>query len=342
MLPESVDRRSMRAGKIVVLKAPMYRWFGAFLAGFGAVFAALPAVRAQTAGNQLGPAVLAATPGPSQLPPQPLQPSDKDTASAIWRFFRDGEWYFAWGYNKEFWAHSDIHVHQGALGNDFTLYGVSAHDDAGLTADPFGPQYSFRIGRFFDDNRNFGLELNFDHTKYETTLGPSVAISGTVAGAPRSGTVQLNNMNFYEVLHNGANHLMFNAVYRLPLIGETNETLSVAAIGRAGVGVMLPHTTDTIFGATNDVGSKSISNAIGFTNGWWQLNGWTTGVEGGFRVVLYKPVYLELTDKIAYAKLYDLPAAQGGTISQSLWMNEIVLTLGFTYDGAALFGHPSP
>ena len=34
---------------------------------------------------------------------------------------------------------------------------------------------------------------------------------------------------------------------------------------------------------------------------WWQVNGWTTGVELGFRFVLYKSVYLELTDKVAYA-----------------------------------------
>jgi hypothetical protein len=55
-------------------------------------------------------------------------------------------------------------------------------------------------------------------------------------------------------------------------------------------------------------------------------------VELGFRAVLYKPLYLEVTDKVAYSYLADLPAFQG-TLQQSLWMNEIVVSLGLTYDG---------
>ena len=57
-------------------------------------------------------------------------------------------------------------------------------------------------------------------------------------------------------------------------------------------------------------------------------------MEFGFRFVVYKSVYLELTDKVAYAYLGDLPAYQG-TLQQSLLMNEIILSLGFTYDGAS-------
>jgi hypothetical protein len=110
--------------------------------------------------------------------------------------------------------------------------------------------------------------------------------------------------------------------------------MSVAALAKVGVGVMLPHTTDTILGLTNNVGSKSIGNAVGFTNGWWQLNGWTTGAELAVRAVLYKPFYIELSDKVAYARLLDLPAVQGN-LQQSLWMNEVVLSLGFTYDGVS-------
>jgi hypothetical protein len=106
----------------------------------------------------------------------------------------------------------------------------------------------------------------------------------------------------------------------------------VAAIGKIGAGLMVPHTTDTIFGMTDDVGQKTLSNALGLHNGWWQINGWTVGAEGGFRVSLLNPVFLELTDKVAYARLVDTPAYQG-TISHSLWMNEIVFSIGYTYDG---------
>jgi hypothetical protein len=277
---------------------------------------------------------------PAALPPPApiqMQSSVQDDASSFVRFFRDAEWYFSWGYNKESFANSDIHVSQPSLGNDFTIHGVQGQDSLQgpgdiFTPDLFGPQYNIRIGRFIDDARTIALEFSLDHTKYNSIVGQTANVTGTIGGVPTNANYQLTNNFFSEQLHNGANHVMINAVYRYPLIGKTNETLSVAAIAKAGIGVMLPHTSDTILGNANNVGNKTLSNAIGLTNGWWQLNGWTTGVEAGFRVVLYKPVYLELTDKLAYAYLGDLPAYMG-TLQQSLWMNEIILSIGFTYDG---------
>jgi len=283
--------------------------------------------------------VMAGTPVHAQTAPGQPQTSDQDRGDGFWRFFREGEWYFSWGYSKQYWAPSDIHVSQPALGNDFTIHDVAGHDEPGgesgiFQGDLFGPQYNIRIGRFINADRTLGVELNFDHSKYTTTVGQTAQVTGLVAGVPTNAYTQLTNQFFSEQLHNGANHVMVNAVYRLPLIGQTNETLSVAAIAKAGVGIMLPHTGDTILGETNNVGNKTLSNAIGLNNGWWQLNGWTTGAEFGLRFVLFKPVYLELTDKVAYARLGDLPAYQG-TIQQNLLMNEIVLSLGFTYDGAS-------
>jgi len=43
---------------------------------------------------------------------------------------------------------------------------------------------------------------------------------------------------------------------------------------------------------------------------------------------------VELTDKIAYSYLGDLPAYLG-TISQSQFMDEVILSIGFTYDGTS-------
>jgi hypothetical protein len=312
-------RRSIQAGVLAVL-------------ALGAV------AQAQPAPGHLQSSVLAVD-TPAQPAPRPVQSPDQGRDNVFLRFFRDGEWYGSWGYSKQYWANSDIHVSQPSLGNDFTIHGVQAHDELSgpsdiFTRDLFGPQYNIRIGRFINAERTVGVELSLDHSKYTTNLGQTALVTGLVAGVPTSANYQLTNQFFSEQLHNGANHLMANAVYRLPLIGQTNETFSVAAIGKAGVGVMLPHTSDTILGYANNVGGKTLSNSVGLTNGWWQLNGWTTGVELGFRVVLWKPVYLELTDKVAYAYLGDLPAYRG-TLQQSLLMNEIVLSLGFTYDGAS-------
>jgi hypothetical protein len=250
----------------------------------------------------------------------------------------NAEWYFSFGTSKQYWGSSDVHVSQPSLGNDFTISGVRGEDDGFAFSkfaqgDLFGGQYNARIGRFINDARTVGIELSLDHTKYATTVGQVAPVNGAINGMPINAPVVLTQQFFNEVLHNGANHLMINGVYRMPLFGELNDTWSVSALGKAGVGVMLPHTTDTILGLTNSVGDKTFGNAVGLTNGWWQLNGWTTGAEAALRFVLCKPVYIELSDKVAYAQLLDLPAVQGN-IRQSLWMNEIVASLGVTIDGS--------
>lgn len=318
----------------------MRRWRCQIHAGLLTVLVGVAAAQAEPASGQMQSAVSAAdASAPAQPAAVQLRPPVHDSDNAFISFFRDGEWYASWGYSKQYWSPTDIHVSQPSLGNDFTVHDVHGSDDFSFSdifsiTDLFGPQYNIRVGRFINDDRTIAVEFNFDHTKYNTNLGQTSQVTGQVSGVPTNAYYQLTNQFFSEELHNGANHVMVNGVYRYPLIGQTNESLSVAAIAKAGVGIMLPHTTDTITGYTNDVGGKTLGNSIGLTNGWWQLNGWTTGVELGFRVVLFKPVYLELTDKETYARLSDLPAYLG-TLQQSMWMNEIVLSIGFTYDGAS-------
>jgi len=298
------------------------RW--SFLAGIAAVLAGA-AIEAQAADLPMPQAAMPAANAPAFVADRPW-----------WRFFTDGEWYFAFGSNKEFWSNTDIHVAQPALGNDFVIHNVTGHDSV-LGAGE-APQYNLRIGRFF--NENWGAELSIDHSKYYTDIGQTAPVTGVI-GSPgpcvAKPSMVLSNTCFSEVLHNGANHIMLDAVYRYGLLGKTNETGSLAAIGKAGVGVMLPHTSDTILGNTVDVGQKTWGNLVGLSTGWWQLNGWTTGFEVGLRYVVFRPFYLELTNKVAYSVFWNLPAFQG-TMSQSLWMDEIILTFGFTYDGTS--AHP--
>lgn len=262
------------------------------------------------------------------------QPAAGESGSAFVRFFRDAEWYFSWGYSKQYWAPSDIHVSQPSQSSNFTIHNVRGTDDPAWSSlfggEPLVAQYNVRIGRFINDT--VAVEVAFDHSKYATVAGQWAYVTGTIGGAPVNGGYQIDDNFFRYLLHNGVNHLMLNLVYRHPLIGKTNETLSLAFIAKAGAGIVLPHAENTILGQNNDVGPKTFANAIGIDSGWWRLNGWTSGVEIGLRLVVFKPVYLELTNKTAYAGLSNIPVFQG-TASHGLWMNETILSLGFTYDG---------
>ena len=250
--------------------------------------------------------------------------------------FWDGEWYFSWGYNRDYWQPSDIHISQKALGNDFTIHNVGAEDFPQWNTGIFNkeltePQFNIRIGHFFDKEKTWGLEFNYDHTKYSTYIDQYARVTGTINGNYVDSTQLLTYDYFHYNLHNGANHVMLNIVKRIPLLLDPNETFSLAAIAKAGAGVMLPHSENKVLGNTNYVGSKEWGNLIGVKNGWWQLNGWTVGVEAGFRFVVCSPIYIEFTDKEAYASLVNIPVYQG-VADQNLWMNELTFSVGYTLD----------
>ena len=292
------------------------------------VFAQLSCIEALSGTNENGcPCICCAEERPG------LSPCvfDETCSNGFLRFIREGEWYFSFGASRESWGRTNIHVSQPSQGNNFTVYNVRAVDDPSWSS-LFGGQYNIRIGTFFDESRTLGVELNFDHTKYTSVIGQTARISGTIAGKPTDANYQLTDRFFSYDLHNGANHLMLNLVKRIPLIGELNEPFSVAGIAKAGVGLMAPHPENVIMGNYSNVGGKEFDNLIGIHRGWWQLDGWTTGIEVGLRVSLTSHVYLELTDKVAFAQLDDVSVYQG-TASHNLWMNEVILSLGFTFGG---------
>ena len=68
---------------------------------------------------------------------------------------RKGEFYFSWGYNTEWYTHSNLNVNQPSLGNNFTFLNISGHDHKGWDEGIFNkaisiPQYNYRIGYIFN------------------------------------------------------------------------------------------------------------------------------------------------------------------------------------------------
>src|SRR5687768_12681951 len=110
--------------------------------------------------------------------------------------WKKGKLYLLWGYNRDWYARSDIHFHNkdgdpNQFNNkgiyDFTIYNVSAHDRPGFDqiTDVINitiPQYNFRIGYFLNDKHDHGIELNFDHAKYIVDDWQTARIKGQVFG----------------------------------------------------------------------------------------------------------------------------------------------------------------
>jgi len=249
-----------------------------------------------------------------------------------------GNWYFSWGYSRQQYAPSDIHVSQPGLGNDFTVHQAAASDFPSSLGDSLSslvqldftnPQENVRIGKFMNPEKTFAIEFSLDHSKYNTNLNQTATVSGTIANAPVNGTRVLDAQTFNYALHNGLNHLMVNAVWLHHLSGPVQQPGDLQLISRVGAGILLPHADNTILGNENQVGPKNVNVCCG-SGDWWQINGWTAGVEVGVRYTIYKSIFLELTQKVAYGALRSVPVFQG-TADQSIWMSEQVLSTGFLF-----------
>ena len=252
---------------------------------------------------------------------------------------KEGNWYFSWGYSRQQYAPSDIHVTQPDIGSDFVVHKARASDFPSSPEDTISslfnldltnPQENIRLGKFLNLEKTFAVELSIDHSKYNVDLGQTVAVTGTVKNAAYNKDMVVTSDNFGYNLHNGLNHVMVNAVWLRHLRGPEKQPGDLQLISRVGAGILVPHADNTIFSNANEVGPKNTNVCCFSSTDWWQINGWTAGVEVGLRYRVYKTMYLELTAKGAYGVLRGVPVYKG-TADQTIWMSEQVLSTGFLF-----------
>ncbi len=241
---------------------------------------------------------------------------------------RSGEFYFSWGYNTEWYTHSNVSVNQPSLGNAFTFVGISGHDHRGWDEGLFSkaisiPQYNYRIGYIFNKKKGLGFELNFDHTKFLFSDNQMTHIKGKMNNHPFDGQVlfasagQGADTSSYYYLNNGANFLLFNIVKRWSLLTNKKQTIRIDGFGKFGVGPVIPHVQDKFFDQPEN-------------DPHFQLGGWNVGVEGAIRATFFQYVYLEYTNKLDYARYSGLKIYQG-TAKQAFGTYEMILNLGICF-----------
>jgi len=232
-----------------------------------------------------------------------------------------GEIYFSWGYNMEWYTHSNIRINQPELGNYYKFNHVRAHDHKGWDDGLFSkaltiPQYNYRLGYIFNEAKGLGVEINFDHTKY-IFADQDVHVTGTMAGAKGTDTtIAFNAANgYYYFLNNGANFLLFNIVKRWHLEQLAHGKIKIDGLAKAGIGPVLPH----------------VENSFNFqkNNPDFQFGGWNTGIEGCIKATFFDYVYLEFSNKVDYARYSHLHIYKGKA-KQAFGTYEMILSLGIT------------
>jgi hypothetical protein len=243
-------------------------------------------------------------------------------ANAQKKKHKGGEFYFSWGYNTEWYTHSNVKVSQPELNNNYELVQVKGHDHRGWDEGLFHkeltiPQYNYRLGYLFNDKRDLGVEINFDHTKYIITDGQVVSVRGTISGSHFDNKIIYStDYGFYYYLNNGANFLLFNIVKRWHWYTDRSQKIKIDILGKAGIGPVIPHVDNSFYGHPNEPG--------------FQFGGWNTGLEGAARATFFRHVYLEFAGKIDYARYSNLKVYKG-TARQAFGTAELILNLGVTF-----------
>lgn len=234
---------------------------------------------------------------------------------------RKKEFYFSWGYNKEWYTNSRVKISQPALGNNYQFINIRGNDhpgwDEGLFKKAFTiPQYNYRLGLFINRKKGLAVEINFDHTKF-IFADQKARIKGVVRGHLVDSSVYFNRLNgYYYYLNNGANFLLFNIVKRWHLFQNKSSSIKLDALGKAGIGPVIPHVENSFEGLPNKPA--------------FQIGGWNMGIEGAVRATFFNYVYLEFANKIDYARYSNLKIFHG-TAKHAFGTYEMILNLGATF-----------
>lgn len=241
--------------------------------------------------------------------------------------------YLSWGYTKALYSKSTIHFkntsmthneYRGKPDNyDFKIYNAHASDrpDLNKIKDVINltiPQFVGRVGYMW--NEKWGIEMNYDHTKYIVNDWQTVHIKGQIDGMPVDKDTIMNPDRFLHFEHtDGANFWMLNAVRKWDLY-KRSKNFCASAVLKPGAGVVFPRTDVTIFG-------QELNND-------WHVAGWIVGVEGGLRLEFLKRGLFELVAKGSYAdyRRCFILGRGNGNADHHFFTAQFTATLGLRFD----------
>ena len=260
-----------------------------------------------------------------------ISQTDAVTSNSVSVKKKKGSIYLMWGYTRATFSKSTIHfadhsnTYYPATGRyheyDFTITDAVAHDSPDFEGikDPVNitiPQFVAHVGYYFNNKKDFGIELSYDHTKYVVTDYQRVHIKGEFNGTAVDKDTTLDPKNLLHFEHtDGANFWMVNFLKRWKFY-EPSKRFNIGLVGKPGAGVVIPRTDVTMMGTR--------------LNNDWHLAGWIVGAEGGIRVEFLKNGVFEFMGKGTYADYTNvLVLGKGnGTAHHHFFTGQLTMTLG--------------
>jgi hypothetical protein len=262
------------------------------------LFSSVAAAQSDSAGN-----------GPRRLP------KAKKTESIP---VSKGTFYFAFGYNKDWYSKTDVRVHDESGDYDFTIHDLTAHDRPHFN-ELFNvaisiPQYGYRIG-YWMPNQKYGFEIKFDHAKYIVDPDQYARVEGKINDS-QVDTHMVITDNFMHLEHtDGANFLMANLMRRITI--WERGPIRISGEAKFGMGMVVPRSDVTLFGQR--------------WNHCFHVAGWIVGAETGARIEIYKYFFLEPSVKGGFANFKNVLAIDDILISHRFWTGMVLLDAGFQF-----------
>lgn len=205
-----------------------------------------------------------------------------------------GEFYFSWGYNRDWYSKSDIHVYRHdadpSKSYDFMLYDAKAHDKPDMQdywhVDRLTiPQYDMTAGYFFNDKHNLGIELGWNHLKYVVTDWQTIHMKGQIHGTPIDRVYPLDPDTLHLQHTNGNNYLIASLVKRQNIF--IHKDIQIYAIAKVGAGPLISYTIDTIL--------------KDYDPGYFHYHGWVAATSLGIRFSFLKYLFIQTDMQGAFA-----------------------------------------
>jgi len=234
---------------------------------------------------------------------------------------KPGTLYLSWGYNRDTYSKSTLHLYNHSSDNyDFKMIDATAHDKSDF--DNIGPmdeltipQYNMHIGYLFNDKRNLGVELSWDHLKYVVTDNQVVHLTGQIRGREIDKDT-LVDPDFVHIQHtNGNNYLMLNILKKTSLFSNKHTELSWQ--NKFGAGPLYSFTISTVLGSHDP--------------GHFKIQGYVLGLNTGLRYDIYKYFFVETIVQGAYARYFgtELGADRKGRLDHHFYSAFIAVQFGF-------------
>ena len=168
---------------------------------------------------------------------------------------------------------------------------------------------------YFNNKKNTGVEINFDHAKYVMVKNQVLHLKGNIAGESFDKDTLVDDKFLLFEHTNGANYAMVDVIKRHTLLKSKNNKNWLSYIAKGGIGFVYPRSDVSLFGKRR--------------NDKYHVAGYVVGIDTGVRFDFLRNFFLETSLKGAFANYLNVRLPGGGKGHHHFFSMEYIATLGF-------------